>query len=202
MAMTIELQAISPLISIFVFAVAALMVDVFSGSNKKLIYYFSIAGLLVTGLLSIYTLSLPKSLINDLYNSDTISKGNLIFGGLAAYFDLIFIIAGLMTIFASGTYLRKKEREIKEFYTLILYSIAGMMLIAHSGNLLMLFIGIETMSLSFYILAGYFRSEMKSVEASLKYFLLGAFATGFLLFGIAFLYGASGSIDLFPENVL
>jgi NADH-quinone oxidoreductase subunit N len=194
--MTLELQAISPLISIFVFAVAALMVDVFSGSNKKMIYYFSITGLIITGLLSIYTLSFSKSLIATIYNADSITKGNLIYGGLASFFDIIFVIAGLMTLITSGSYLRKKEHEIKEFYTLILYSIAGMMLISHSGNLLMLFIGIETMSLSFYILAGYFRTEMKSVEAALKYFLLGAFATGFLLFGIAFLYGAAGSIDL------
>jgi NADH-quinone oxidoreductase subunit N len=91
--------------------------------------------------------------------------------------------------------LQRENIEHDEFYSLVLFAVAGMMLIAHSNHLLILFIGIEVMSVSFYILSGYMRNNAKSVESSLKYFLLGAFATGFLVYGIALIYGSTGSMD-------
>ena len=91
--------------------------------------------------------------------------------------------------------MQRENIEHDEFYSLVLFAVAGMMLIAHSNHLLILFIGIEVMSVSFYILSGYMRNNAKSVESSLKYFLLGAFATGFLVYGIALIYGSTGSMD-------
>jgi NADH-quinone oxidoreductase subunit N len=116
-------------------------------------------------------------------------------GGFAAYFDILFSIGGLLTILTSRQYLQRENIEHDEFYSLVLFAVAGMMLIAHSNHLLILFIGIEVMSVSFYILSGYMRNNAKSVESSLKYFLLGAFATGFLVYGIALIYGSTGSMD-------
>ena len=116
-------------------------------------------------------------------------------GGFSSYFDVLFSVGGLLTIFAARSYLQKEGIEHDEFYSLILFAIGGMMLIGHSNNLLTLFIGIEIMSVVFYILSGYMRSSIASVEASLKYFLLGAFSTGFLVYGMALIYGATGSMD-------
>jgi NADH-quinone oxidoreductase subunit N len=110
--------------------------------------------------------------------------------------DILFALAGLMTLLASRKYITREYKELNEYYSLLLLSVSGMMLIAHANNLLILFIGIEIMSISFYILAGYFRTSIKSIEAALKYFLLGAFATGFLVYGIALIYGSTGSLDL------
>ena len=83
-----------------------------------------------------------------------------------------------------------------EYYTLLLFSAAGMMLMAAAGDLIMVFLGLELLSIPLYILAGFSRRRLESEEASIKYLLLGAFASGFLLYGIALVYGASGSTNL------
>jgi len=185
----------SPLISILFFSVIIPVIDGLT-KNKTTVFVLTLSGLLITGILAIYTLMLPADEILKLDSSTTISKNMLLFGGFSAYFDILFCTAGILVILASRNYLNREYGEYKEYYSLILASISGMILIAHSNNLLILFIGIETMSIPFYILAGFFRTNQKSVEASLKYFLLGAFSTGFLIYGIAMIYGATGSIDI------
>jgi len=185
----------SPLISILFFSVFIPVIDGLT-KNKTTVFVLTLSGLLITGILAIYTLMLPADEILKLDSSTTISKNMLLFGGFSAYFDILFCLAGVLVILASRNYLNREYGEYKEYYSLILASISGMILIAHSNNLLILFIGIETMSIPFYILAGFFRTNQKSVEASIKYFLLGAFSTGFLIYGIAMIYGATGSIDI------
>jgi NADH-quinone oxidoreductase subunit N len=95
----------------------------------------------------------------------------------------------------SNEYMSKVYAAHKEYYSLLFFAIFGMMCIAHSNNLIVLFIGIETMSITFYGLTGFLRNRETAVEGALKYFLLGSFASGFLLYGIAMLYGATGSMD-------
>lgn len=185
-----------PLILISGFAIIAMLLIVFTGKRNAPVMYFSLFSLIVTGLSSAYTLFIPNETIKSAINPDSIFANMLLYGSYSAFFDIVFCLAGVLTILASRNYLHQEEYEHKEYYVLILYAIAGMMFISHSNNLLMLFIGIETMSVTFYILAGYFRFEERSVESSLKYFLLGAFATGFLVYGIALLYGATGTLDL------
>ncbi|MBL7974158.1 MAG: NADH-quinone oxidoreductase subunit N, partial [Candidatus Kapabacteria bacterium] len=118
-------------------------------------------------------------------------------GGYSAFFDVLFLIGGLLTLFAGRPYIAREHFDHDEFYSLIMFSVAGMMVIGHSNNLLISFIGIEIMSVSFYVLSGYLRKSIRSIESALKYFLLGSFATGFLVFGIALLYGATGTLE-FP----
>ena len=85
-----------------------------------------------------------------------------------------------------------------EYYSLILFAALGMMLMAAAGDLIIIFLGLETMSIAIYVLAGLMRRDPRSNEAAIKYFLLGAFSTGFLLYGIALVYGATGTIKLGP----
>jgi NADH-quinone oxidoreductase subunit N len=120
------------------------------------------------------------------------------FGGMVAtgtypgFFDLLFCSAGILVMLAGRTYFQRFAFEFDELYIMILLATSGMMLMAHANHLLIVFIGIEVMSISFYVLASYMRHHVLSVEAGLKYFLLGAFATGFLLYGMALIYGATG----------
>ncbi len=175
----------SPIVIASLAAVAALIVDAFTPHSEKVTYHFSIASLAAVCVAAVLTIPYSGTAFGSMIRG----------GGVTGVFDLVFALGGLLTIIASRPYIAARNFEHDEFYTLVLYSACGMMLIAHSQNLLITFIGIEVMSLSFYVLAGYFRQSLKSVESALKYFLLGAFATGFLAFGIALIYGACGSIE-------
>lgn len=108
---------------------------------------------------------------------------------------LVVVSCGLCVAF-SEEYLRQKRINFGEFYPMLLWSSAGAMLMATSRNLLVIFLGLEVLSIALYVMAGLSRSEEKSEESAVKYFLLGAFASGFFLYGIAFLYGASGSLRI------
>lgn len=110
--------------------------------------------------------------------------------------QLILIISCFLCLLFSDGYLKEKRIAFKEFYPLALWSTAGGMLMATSKNLLVIFLGLEVLSIALYVMAGMSRSEHKSEESALKYFLLGSFASGFLLYGIAFVYGATGGLNL------
>lgn len=124
------------------------------------------------------------------------SLGMLVFDRMSYGFDLLFLVAGLLTILLSNNYLPQEKIRSGEYYTLLLFSIVGAMLIAHSGDMIIIFLGIEIMSLAAYILAGLKKGIIRSYEAALKYFILGSFASGFLLYGIALAYGMIGSTSL------
>lgn len=193
--MTNEIVYGMPLLLIMALSVVALLVDAFSGKNKIIAYYFSIFSLLAVAISAAFTI-LPDVAPENIVTS--ISGTSMVFGGYSAFFDIIFCVAGILTIFASRPYMKREFDEYKEYYSLILFAIVGMMIIAHSNSLLMIFIGIELMSIVFYILSGFIRTRVTAVESALKYFLLGSFAAGFLLYGMALLYGATGTIVL-PE---
>lgn len=110
-------------------------------------------------------------------------------------FTVVFLIGTALSVLLSMEYLDRFNAQRGEYYVLMLFSALGMFLLAGGNDLILLFLGLELMSLPLYILAG-FRRNRESSEASLKYFLLGAFSSGFFLYGIAFLYGASGTTNL------
>src|SRR5579872_5639857 len=110
--------------------------------------------------------------------------------------DIVILIATIIAIALGLDYARVEQLVSGETYVLVLLASAGMMLLTSARDLIMVFLGIELMSVAVYVLAGVNRRSAKAAEASLKYFLLGAFSTGFLLYGIALIYGATGSTDL------
>lgn len=115
---------------------------------------------------------------------------------MATFLQMILVGACFIVFLFSEGYMRQKRIAWAEFYPLAAWSTAGGMLMVATDNLLMLFLGLEVLSIALYCMAGMGREEQKSEESSLKYFLLGAFASAFFLMGIAFLYGATGSIHL------
>jgi NADH-quinone oxidoreductase subunit N len=114
----------------------------------------------------------------------------------ALFFNAIFCVSTALVLLLSVDYLRRQGAEAGEYYVLVLFAALGMMLMASALDLLVVFLGLELMSLSLYVLAGFFRTRATGNEAAMKYFLLGAFASGFFLYGIALLYGATGTTNL------
>jgi NADH-quinone oxidoreductase subunit N len=113
----------------------------------------------------------------------------------AVFFDIVIAYASALVILLSMDYLRRSGAESGEYYALVLFSTSGMLLLASAGDLIVVFLGIELMSLSLYVLTGLYRRDLESTEASMKYFLLGAFASAFLLYGIALVYGTTGATN-------
>jgi NADH-quinone oxidoreductase subunit N len=116
--------------------------------------------------------------------------------GFSLVFSCIFLAATALVILLSVRYLNIEEEQEGEYYALLLLACIGMMFMASGTDLIVLFLGLETMALSFYVLTGYLRREKRSNEAALKYLLLGAFSTGILAYGFSLLYGMSGSTNL------
>ncbi len=116
--------------------------------------------------------------------------------GYSTFFKIIFFVNVILSILISIKYIAIERVNYGEYYSLILFSTIGMMIMASAGDLIVLYLGLELMALSTYILAGFIRHDIKSNEAALKYFLLGAFSSGFLLYGISIVYGLTGTTDL------
>ncbi len=123
-------------------------------------------------------------------------NGLLIRDRFSLVMQVVILAAALISILFSNEYLGRKRIQFGEFYPLTLWSTVGAMVMVSTHNLLVIFVGLEILSIALYVLAGMSRSEEKSEESAMKYFLLGAFASAFLLYGIAFLYGATGHVDL------
>jgi NADH-quinone oxidoreductase subunit N len=184
----IELYLIAPEIVITVFGLLVLLVDVFSpkGGKKDYLGWLSLIGVIIA---FFYTLPLIGSVKAGF-------AGMFISDGYAVFFKILFLIIAFLTILISIGFIKREGIEFGEYYALIFFATLGMMLMASGAHLITIFLGLETMSISIYVLAGMMREDRRSVEAALKYFLLGAFATGFLLYGMALIYGATGSLYL------
>lgn len=130
------------------------------------------------------------------WNNPTVHFGMMQIDNFSLAFAAISIIGTILIFLLTQRYFAPDSENVAEYFTLILFALAGIIIMVTYKNLSMLFIGVEIMSVCLYILAGIRKSNFASNEASLKYFLMGAFSTGFLLFGIALIYGATGSFDI------
>ncbi len=176
----------SALIALVGFALLTLIVEGAGKDKPVSSYWMSLLGVTVSLVLSFFHLGAGVPVFG----------GMLFQGGFAGYCNLIFLSSALLSIVLSRGYLERMEYHRGELYVLIMFATSGMMLMAGALNLITIFLGIELMSVPLYVLAGFMRKKEKANESALKYFLLGAFATGFLLYGIALIYGAAGTTDL------
>ncbi len=130
-------------------------------------------------------------------NPGTSFSGMLVVDGFSTFFRLIVYGCGLLTVLMSIDYFnRERGEESGEYYALIVFSLVGQSLMASANELVLIFIGLEISSISGYIMAGYIRDDKRNNESALKYFLLGSFATAFMLYGVAWIYGLTGSTNL------
>lgn len=147
--------------------------------------------------MALLTLALTGAAVVGFTGVDTtISAGLLAIDGFATFFKALVIVSALLTVLMSPSYLRVEGVRAGEYYFLILCATLGMLFMASGVDLITLFIGLETMAVSFYVLAGYLKPNQRSNEASVKYFLLGGFSLGILLYGMSLLYGATGTTSL------
>ncbi len=120
----------------------------------------------------------------------------LVIDDFATFFRVLVLVVGAFTVLCSISYLKREDSDSSEYYALILFSLVGQCLLATSNELIMVFIGLEISSIATYILAGFHRDDRRNNEAAIKYFLLGSFATAFLLYGVAWIYGLTGTTNL------
>jgi NADH-quinone oxidoreductase subunit N len=183
----IDLRAIAPVLVLGITALVLLVLDLLPPHDRKdhlaLVGSLGVVVALVAGYRS-WGLDLRAF------------NGMVVLDGYAIFFNLIIGFATCLTLMLSMDYVRRQSIETGEFYILVLFSAVGMVLMASAGDLIMVFLGLETMSISLYVLAGFFRNRLEAGEASMKYFLLGAFASSFFLYGIALIFGATGSTNL------
>jgi NADH-quinone oxidoreductase subunit N len=170
-------------------AFLVLTADLFiEGPDREGLGWIGIVGLIVAAVASA-----------TLWNThESAFAGGIVLDRYALFFNVLFCFAGSLTLLMSMDYVGMVGIRSGEYYALILFSIAGMVLMAAATDLIVFFLGLEVMSMAVYVLAGIWRNDLRSSEAAVKYFLLGAFATGFLLFGIALLFGAFGTTALGP----
>jgi NADH-quinone oxidoreductase subunit N len=175
------------IITIAVTALVVLYAGLFKA--KKALLPLTIVGLLTS-----------LAFVVTSWNSNTSYYGMMQMDNFALAFAAISIVGTLFIFLLTQNYFAAHSENIAEYFTLILFSLSGIIIMVSYQNMSMLFIGLEIMSVSLYILAGIRKNDFGSNEASLKYFLMGAFSTGFLLFGITLVYGATGTFDLAKIN--
>src|SRR5262249_50073658 len=123
----------------------------------------------------------------------TAFNGMLVLDELRLSFTLIFVVVSILTVLIAMVWVETEKLPAGEFYALLLFATCGMMLMASAGDLVIVFLGLEILSNATYVMAGFRRSDVRSNESSLKYFILGSFASAFLLYGIALIYGATAT---------
>jgi NADH-quinone oxidoreductase subunit N len=128
--------------------------------------------------------------------SDTAFNSMVVIDGFSVFLNVLFLGSGLAAIGLTYDYLKRQQLERGEYYTLLLFSITGMMLMALAADLIIIFLALELLSIPLYVLAAFARPRLDSEEAGLKYFLLGAFASSFVVYGVALIFGASGTTTL------
>ncbi|HKG14708.1 MAG TPA: NADH-quinone oxidoreductase subunit N [Pyrinomonadaceae bacterium] len=171
--------------------VLVMLIDAFTRrrSQRWLTGAVSLAGIVTAG---VATLSL--------WDSARAAAEPAAFGGMVVLdpmrlsFTLVFLVVAALTILVSMIWVEWEGLPAGEFHTLLLFATVGMMLMASGNDLVMLFLGLEILSISTYVMAGFRRTDTRSNEASLKYFILGSFSSAFLLFGIALVYGATAKV--------
>ncbi len=194
---TNDLLAIFPLIFLDAWACALLLVDLFIPRDRKGIT----ASLAALGLLGSLGLTLNQAFQESARQAagGTLSRafsGMIVVDGFAIFLNVLFTVSGLVGVALAYDYLRRMSLDRGEYYPLLLFTVGGMMLMAMAADLIVVFLALELLSIPLYVLSGFARPRLDSEEAALKYFLLGAFSTGFVVYGVALVFGATGTTSL------
>lgn len=178
-----NLGPITPELIMTGIALFILMADLFIKKKEALAFL----GIIGTVIVVYYTL---------VTTAGTTFGGMFVSDGYSTFFKLLFLINLILTILISVKYITVEKMNLGEYYAFILFSTLGMMIMASARDLILIYLGLELMAMSTYILAAFIRNDIKSTEAAMKYFMLGAFSSAFLLYGIAMIYGTTGTTEL------
>ncbi len=184
---TLNLTVIAPELLVLVTALLVMIVDLFLDREMKgRLAWLGLVGVLAAAGLSFYLWTGAGGTLQDMLVAD----------GYALFLNLVVLTAAALAILFSIEYAQRSGLAQGEYYTLLLLSTAGMMLMAAAVNFMTIFLALEILSIALYVLVGLNRADRRSGEAALKYFLLGAFASGFLVYGMALIYGEAGTTSL------
>lgn len=182
---------LAPATLVFFVGLAIMLVEAFSRPASKTVFWaLGLGGLLAAGAGTAWL------------QTQVGEHGALAFEGMVridaygVFFSVCALLAGVMSLLMSESYLERIGVRVGEYYALVLFGVFGMMLMAFANDLMMVFISLEVMSIAMYVLSALKRSDPRSVESGFKYFILGAFSSGLMLYGISLLYGATGSTSL------
>src|SRR5260370_11458648 len=184
---SINVSAILPALVLSVFGIVVMVAESFvSESRKSGLAWLALAGTLVAMLSLVPMSSNRGQWYSNLWIVDYYD----------VFLSFIFLLIAAITILTSIDFLRREDMNHPEFYALLLFATAGMVMMAASNELVMVFLGLEILSIATYVMAGFRRTDLKSNESALKYFLLGLFSSAFFLYGTALIFGATGSTNL------
>ena len=183
----VNLTPLLPAAQVLMTALVVMLLDLLVKEHERgLLAWISVLGLALCGGETVLLWGGQEAAFGD----------TLLLDNFALFFTQVIIGAAALTILSSIHYVRETQIHESEFYVLVLFATVGMILMAAANDLIVFFLGLETMSIAVYVLTGMWRASSRASEAAMKYFLMGAFATGFLLYGIALIYGATGSTNL------
>lgn len=184
---TLNVSAILPVIIVTFGTLALMFIDFWVDDDRKDI----------TGWLTLFPLGAALTVAFFQWD-DVLSAFNdsVLLDKFGTYLNILYLITAMLSVLISVGYIRKHGKARSEFYFLMLFSVVGMMLMGMANDLIIVFLALELLSIPLYIMSGFDRSSLNSEESALKYFLLGAFSSGFFVYGIALLYGAVGSTAL------
>lgn len=187
---------IAPEVIVCAAAVIVMLVDAFARPTQRWITGgISLGGLVIAGVASIY-LWINGTATLDAFN------GMIVLDELRLSFTLIFLLVSALTLLLSTVWVQGENLPAGEFHSLLLFATVGMMLMASGNDLVIIFLGLEILSIATYVMAGFRRTDVRSNESSLKYFILGSFSSAFLLYGIALVYGATSIAEPGPGGAL
>jgi NADH-quinone oxidoreductase subunit N len=178
-----DLTVIAPLVVVVLVAAAIIVADILKPGNATIAVGVSLLGLVIVASLIVMVGATPGTAFGGTYRVDD----------LTTFLDLVFVAIVALTILFGPDYLAPRGLPVPEFAAILCFALAGAMLIAASADLLVLFIGLELMVIPGYLLAGYHKRDALSTEGAIKYFLLGSFSSAIFLFGLAFVWGLTGS---------
>jgi NADH-quinone oxidoreductase subunit N len=181
-----DMIGLGPVILLFFAAMAVLIIEAMTRDQERW-HLAALSSLAILGALA---------LVVDTSGSTTIFSGMVSLDAYGRFFSVVFGISGLLVVLLSPDYLKKIGVEFGEYYSLVLFSLMGMFLMATANDLMLIFVALEIMSIAMYILAAIRRDNPKSVESGVKYFILGAFSSAIFLYGIAFVFGATATTNL------
>src|SRR5712692_7665447 len=187
-----DLYLLSPELSLTLLALAVMMVDLFV-KRRVVTVAVALVGLIIP---LAFSISLAVMIANNTLAKNHAFFNMLVVDSYAVFFQIVFLIIAAVMILASYSYVGKYVKAEGEFYTLMLLSVTGMMLMAGTGELISIYISLELTSIPLYVMAGLIHGSERSAEASVKYVLLGAMSSAILLYGFALLYGLTGTTDL------
>jgi NADH-quinone oxidoreductase subunit N len=182
---TLNFVALAPPLIVIAAALLVLLADLVV-ADKRLLGYLALLGVVAAAIVSLALWASAPLAFQAMAVSD----------GYTLFFNLIFLTTAALSLLAAIDYLERKDMQRGEYYALLLFSTSGMLFMAAATDLIVVFLGLEIMSVALYILAGFNRGQFASIEAAMKYFILGAFASAFFLYGAALTYGATGTTNL------